>query len=99
MFYLGKKKIVVDVVASVAGISSYDNGVFSIAIMKNDDELILPKITTYNIDDGESFNLRLDSQVELEEEDYIEVFIKTDNNYNNTPVLIKDLILKVVQQY
>lgn len=99
LIYTGRKKVVIDITASVAGISSYDDGIFSVAIMKNGEELILPKATAYNIDKGESFSLRIDSQVMMEKEDYIEVVMRTNNNYDNEPVLVKDLIFKVVQQY
>ncbi|MEO1515357.1 MAG: hypothetical protein AAFV95_10100 [Bacteroidota bacterium] len=95
--YIGLKDIVVDVVISASGISSYNNGNFSIALMKNGDDLILPKSTAYNIDNGKSFNLNLDTQVALSTGDYIEVVLKADNNPSNNPILIKDMVMKVVQ--
>ncbi len=97
--YIGNKAITADVVATVTGISSYNNADLSVAIMKNDTELILPKASSYNVDFSRSFQMRLDVQVDLKKGDYIEVFLKADHNTNNKPVLVKDLTLKVVQQY
>ena len=99
LVYIGFKKITIDVVVTVTGISSYDNADVSIALMKNGEELILPKASNYNIDFNRSFQMRLDVQVDLEQQDYIEVFLKADNNVLNKPVLVKDLVMKVVQQY
>ena len=97
--YIGNKKITIDVVVTVTGISSYDNADLSIALMKNGSELILPKASNYNVDTQRSFQMRLDVQVDLDKDDYIEVFLKADNNTRNRPVLVKDLAMKVVQQY
>ncbi len=95
--YKGQKDIVTDVVISVSGISSYENGNFSIAIMKNGKDLILPKSTAYNVSLDKNFNLSLNTQAELSTGDYIEVVLKTDNNINNDPIVVKDLLFKVVQ--
>ncbi len=95
--YIGRKDIVTDVVVSLSGISNVNGGDFSIALMKNGEDLIMPKATAYNIDAGRSFNLNLDTQAPLSAGDYIEVVLKVDNNPENKPVLIKDLMMKVVQ--
>ncbi|MEM9916897.1 MAG: hypothetical protein AAF990_02305 [Bacteroidota bacterium] len=95
--YIGMKDIVVDVVITLSGISSYNSGNYSVALMKNGEDLIFPKATAYNIDAGKSFNLSLDTQAKLSTDDYIEVVLKADNNPNNKPVLVKDMIVKVVQ--
>ena len=99
LIYIGKKRITIDVVVTVTGISSYDDADVSIALMKNGKELILPKASNYNVDYNRSFQMRLDVQVDLQPQDYIEVFLKADNNTSNKPVLVKDLVMKVVQQY
>ena len=99
LIYVGNKRITIDVVVTVTGISSYDDADVSIALMKNGKELILPKASNYNVDYNRSFQMRLDVQVDLQPLDFIEVFLKADNNINNKPVLVKDLIMKVVQQY
>lgn len=99
LIYIGTQKITVDVVVTVTGISSYDDADLSIALMKNGSELILPKASNYNVDFGRSFQMRLDVQVDLQNNDYIEVFLKADNNSTNKAVLVKDLAMKLVQQY
>ena len=95
--YIGRKDIVTDVVITLSGISSVTGGNYSIALMKNGEDLIMPKATAYNVDAGRSFNLSLDTQAPLATGDYIEVVLKVDNNPDNKPVLIKDLMMKIVQ--
>lgn len=97
LVYIGRKDIVSDVVISVSGISSFDGGNFSIALMKNGKDLIMPKATAYNIGKDKNFNLSLDTQAKLSTGDYIEVVLKADNNPDNRPILVKDMTLKVVQ--
>ena len=99
LIYIGNKKITIDVVVTVTGISSYDDADVSIALMKNGNQLILPKASNYNVDFNRSFQMRLDVQVDLNPNDFVEVFLKADNNVQNKPVLVKDLVMKVVQQY
>ncbi len=99
LIYSGKKKITADVVATVTGISGIEGGNYSIALLKNGEELILPKASTYNVSKDQAFQLRLDAQVSFNKGDYVEVGLQVPNNSLNEPILIKDLNLKLIQQY
>jgi len=95
--FIGKKEVSFDVLANVAGICGYQNGSYSIAIRKNGSELIVPKSSVGGLNKGSGFTLRLDSQVDMKEGDYLELVIKSNGNSENRPVVISDVTLKVDQ--
>lgn len=95
--FTGRKPIGFDVIANVSGIAGYQNSGYSIAIIKNGNELIKPKSTVSGLNKGTGFQLRLDSQVRLEENDFIQLVIKSNMNKENKPVTITDVTLKIDQ--
>jgi hypothetical protein len=70
-----------------------DMNSYSIAIMKNGKEIILPNSTVSSVPKNAGFQLNLQTQVEMIADDYIEVHIK--NNNSTTSVIVSDFQFKV----
>jgi hypothetical protein len=83
------------VFGNVSGIASAtdDANSYSIAVMKNGTEVVLPNASVSNIGRGQGFQLSLQTQVEMVSGDYIELFLK--NNNNTTPIVVTDMLFKV----
>lgn len=93
--FTGKRNTTLNVFGNVSGVASStdDGNSYSIAVMKNGTEVVLPNSTVSNIGRGQGFQLSLQTQVEMVSGDYIELFIK--NNNNTTPIVVTDLLFKV----
>jgi len=93
--FTGKRQTSMNVFANIsATASANDEGnSYSIALMKNGTEIILPNSSVSNIGKGHGFQLNLQTQIDLVSGDYIEVYIKS--NTNTTPIVISDLLFKV----
>ena len=96
--YTGKRLTNLEVIATISAISNHQDGSYSIAIMKNGSQLILPKATMNNIPKGRGFEIRLDSQVQMIAGDYIELFIKSNVESKSEKIIVTDMQLKVYEQ-
>jgi hypothetical protein len=95
--FTGKRLTSLNVFASVSAKASAneDGNAYSICIMKNGTEQILPNSTVSGLNRNQGFQLNLQTQVEMIAGDYIEVFIKSNNN--TTPITVSDLQFKVYE--
>lgn len=91
--YTGKRTISTKVYANIGGVNPEDNSEFSIAIFKNGKEQIAPSANISVLKKGEGFQLFLETEVDLEQNDFIEIFIK--NNFTTAPITIRDLQFRV----
>jgi len=93
--FTGRRSTTLNVFATVSGkASSAEEGSgYSITLMKNGTEAVLPNSTVNNLSRNQGFQLTLQTQVELIAGDYVEIFLKSNNN--TTPVIVSDLQFKV----
>lgn len=93
--FTGKKLTTLNVTATVSGNASSmdDKSSYSIAVMKNGTEVIPPNSTVSGLARGQSFQLNLQTQVDMIANDYIELVVKS--NSNTTPIVISDVLFKV----
>jgi hypothetical protein len=93
--FTGKRLTTMNVFASVSARASAtdDMNSYSIAIMKNGKEIILPNSTVSGVPKNAGFQLNLQTQLEMIADDYIEVHIK--NNNSTTAVIVTDFQFKV----
>jgi hypothetical protein len=93
--YTGTQVINVDLYATVNGISSTFDGSYTLAIMKNGVEVILPNSTVSNIPEGQGFSISLTTDASLVNGDELEVFIKSNNNPKIKPVIVSEMVFKI----
>lgn len=93
--FTGKRSTTLNVFGSISAVASSteDGNSYSIAVMKNGTEVVLPNASVSNIGRGQGFQLSLQTQVEMVSGDYIELFLK--NNNNTTPIVVTDMLFKV----
>jgi len=93
--FTGKRLTQLNVFATASGKASAneDGNSYSICIMKNGTEQVLPNSTVNSLARNQGFQLTLQTGVEMISGDYIEVFVKSNNN--TTPITITDLQFKV----
>jgi len=93
--FTGKRSTTLNVFASVSARASAtdEQNSYSIAIMKNGKDLILPNSTVTGLNKAQGFQLNLQTQLEMIAEDYIEVHIKSNNS--TTPIVVTDFQFKV----
>ena len=91
--YTGKRALIVKVYVNVGATPSEGSSNFSIAILKNGLEQIAPNASKASDSKSESFQIILETEVDLITGDYIEVFIK--NNLSTGAILVNDLQFRV----
>jgi hypothetical protein len=93
--FTGKRQTTLNVYANVAASASptEDGNSYSISVMKNGSEIVLPNSSVTNVAKGAGFQLNLQTQVDMIGGDYIELYIKS--NSNTTPIVVSDLLFKV----
>ncbi|MFY8187007.1 MAG: hypothetical protein ACOVLC_03525 [Flavobacterium sp.] len=93
--YTGTQVLNVDLYATINGISSTFDGSYTLAIMKNGVEVILPNSTVSNIPEGQGFSISLMTDANLVNGDELEVFIRSNNNPKIKPVIVSEMIFKI----
>jgi hypothetical protein len=91
----GKRQTTLNVYANISALASAtdDANSYSISVMKNGTEIVLPNSTVSNIGRGQGFQINLQTQVDMIGGDFIELYIKS--NTNTTPIVVSDLLFKV----
>lgn len=95
--YQGKRSITTLVFATVGGKSPVNGADFSIVIAKNGVVLPAPNSSMGEMIANQGFQITLETEVDLNTNDYIEVFIKS-NNSNTDSAIITDLQFRVSEQ-
>lgn len=93
--YTGKQVVNVDITADVRGISSNFKGSYTLVVMKNGVEKIEPNSTVSNIPQGQGFSLSLTTQTNMTSGDFLELYIKSNNNPDLKPLIITEMIFKI----
>ncbi len=93
MTYTGKRVLTARVYINVGGKTPEANSDLSVAVYKNGLIQIAPNSSIAVSAKNEGFQLTLETIADLNQGDYLEVFIK--NNANTTPLLIRDLQFRV----
>jgi hypothetical protein len=91
--YLGKRPMTTRIYVNAGVLTPEQNSEFATAIYKNGQQQIAPNSGMGIAGKKESIQLTLETEVDLIQGDYIEVFIK--NNVNTTPILVRDLQFRV----
>lgn len=91
--YTGKRPLNARVYINVGGKTPEANSDLSVAVYKNGLIQIAPNSSISVGPKNEGFQLTLETMAEINQGDYLEVFIK--NNVNSTPVVVKDLQFRV----
>ncbi len=91
--YTGKRTLTAKVYVNVGASPTEGSSNFSIAILKNGLEQIAPNASKATDSKSESFQIILETEVDLVSGDYIEVFIK--NNLTTSAILVNDLQFRV----
>ena len=92
--YTGKDMITSKILVIIGARSPTNTGDFSIAIAKNGVVISNPNASMAPTANNQSFQLTLATEVDLSTNDYIEVFIKTNNGNTNT-ITIDELQFRV----
>ncbi len=85
--YIGKTDIVGKVNIIIGAKSPTTNGDFSIAIAKNGVTIAAPLGTMSGLANNQSFQISFITELDLSKNDYVEVFIRTNNTNTNTIVI------------
>jgi|GEM_PF-6289995 len=95
--FTGKRLTQLNVFASVSAKASAteDGNAYAICIMKNGSEQVLPNSTVTNLAKNQGFQINLQTQVEMIQGDYIELFMKSNNN--TTPITVSDMQFKITE--
>ena len=91
--YTGKRTLTAKIYVNVGASPTEGSSNFSIAILKNGLEQIAPSASKATDSKSESFQIILETEVDLITGDYIEVFIK--NNLTTSAILVNDLQFRV----
>jgi hypothetical protein len=91
--YTGKRPLNARVYINVSGKTPEANSDLSVAVYKNGLIQIAPNSSISVGLKNEGFQLTLETIAEINQGDYLEVFIK--NNANTTPIVVKDLQFRV----
>ena len=91
--YTGKRTLTAKVYVNVGASPTEGSSNFSIAILKNGLEQIAPSASKATDSKSESFQIILETEIDLITGDYIEVFIK--NNLTTSSILVNDLQFRV----
>lgn len=91
--YTGKRTLNARIYVNAGGKTPEANSDLSVAVYKNGLLQIAPNSSIALGAKGEGFQLTLETVAEINQGDYLEVFIK--NNINSTPILVKDLQLRI----
>ena len=92
--YVGKDVITAKVTASIAAKSPSNNADFSIVVVKNGSVINSPFSSTAATTNSQSFSIVLNMELDLVTNDYIEVFIRT-NNSNSTQIIVDEFQFRV----
>lgn len=93
VIYTGKRPLNARVYINVGGKTPEANSDLSIAVYKNGSTQIAPNSSISIGAKNEGFQLTLETIAEINQGDYLEVFIK--NNVTTTPIVVKDLQFRV----
>ncbi|MEY4539302.1 MAG: hypothetical protein RLZZ306_1059 [Bacteroidota bacterium] len=91
--YTGKRPLNARIYINVGGRTPEANSDLSIAVYKNGLIQVAPNSSIAVSAKNEGFQLTLETIAEINQGDYLEVFIK--NNINSTPIVVKDLQFRV----
>jgi hypothetical protein len=91
--YTGKRQLNARVYINVGGKTPEANSDLSVAVYKNGLIQVAPNSSISVGAKNEGFQLTLETIADLNQGDYLEVFIK--NNANTTPIIVKDLQFRV----
>jgi hypothetical protein len=91
--YTGKRTLTAKIYVNVGATPTEGSSNFSIAILKNGLEQVAPHATKATDSKTDSFQIILETEVDLIMGDYIEVFIK--NNQTTSSILVNDLQFRV----
>lgn len=92
--YNGKESFTSKIIAIVGAKSPSNNGDFTIAIAKNGVIVPFPNGSMSPSTNNQSFQITLITEMDLQTNDYIEIFIKT-NNGNTNSIVLEDLQFRV----
>lgn len=91
--YTGKRILNARIYINVGGKTPEANSDLSIAVYKNGLTQVAPNSSISVGSKNEGFQITLETIAEINQGDYLEVFIK--NNVNTTPIIVKDLQFRV----
>jgi hypothetical protein len=91
--YIGRRTLTAKVYVNIGATPTESSSNFSIAILKNGMEQIAPNASKSADSKTESFQIILETEVDLNTGDYIEVFVK--NNLSTSSILVNDLQFRV----
>lgn len=91
--YTGKRTLTAKVYVNVGASPTEGSSSFSIAILKNGLEQVAPHATKATDSKTESFQIILETEIDLTTGDYVEVFIK--NNLTTSSILVNDMQFRV----
>ena len=91
--YTGKRPLNARIYINVGGRTPEANSDLSVAVYKNGLIQVAPNSSIAVAAKNEGFQLTLETIAEINQGDYLEVFIK--NNINSTPIVVKDLQFRV----
>lgn len=94
--YVGKTDITAKVLAIIGGKSPVNNADFSIAVAKNGVVISFPNSSMGSMINNQGYQIVLETEVDLSTNDYIEIFI-TSNNGNTNSIVVSDLQFRVIQ--
>lgn len=92
--YIGKEPITSKIIAVIGARAPANSSDFTIAIAKNGVIVPFPNGSMSPSTNNQSFQITLITEMDLQTNDYIEIFIKTNNNNTNT-LTIEDIQFRV----
>ena len=92
--YVGKDNITAKVTANMSAKSSSNLADFSIVIVKNGTVVTSPFSSTAPTTNNQSFSILLNMELEMQTDDFIEVFIRKKNS-NSTEIKVDELQFRV----
>lgn len=92
--YTGKDMITAKILVVIGAKAPSNNSDFSIAIAKNGTVISIPNGSMAATNSNQSFQITLETEVDLMTNDYIEVFIRRNNN-NTSSLTVEELQFRV----
>ena len=93
--YTGRANKNVSLRATVSGNTSNYEGSYTIAFRRNDIQTIQPTSTVRGLSKGNPFNLSLTTEMELQPNDEISLFIRSNNNPDLRPIIVNEMTIEI----
>ena len=93
--YVGKRSKNVSLRATVSGNTSNYDGSYTIAFRRNGVQTVQPTSSVRGLSQGSPFSLSVTTEMELQPNDEISLYIRSNNNQDLRPVIVNEMTIEI----